>query len=70
MLYTRPRRKRGARCRSRKRRFRTELDAKIVLARLVWKDTAKRRESRVYRCLLCGGWHLTSQEKRTENVTL
>jgi hypothetical protein len=38
-----------------------ELDAKIILARLVWKDKG---QSRAYECKICWGhiWHVTSQD--------
>lgn len=29
-----------------------------------WRGEPKRRELRAYECRHCGGWHLTSQEKR------
>lgn len=51
--------------RCRKVRYRTQLDAKIVLARLTWKD---RDERRAYPCQRCRGWHLTSQEARRDHV--
>jgi hypothetical protein len=54
-----------------KRRFRTELDAKLALARVQQyadsepnKQKARyRQESRAYRCPICRGWHLTSQKR-------
>lgn len=39
--------------------FKTELDAKLTLARRVWKDTG---EVRIYAC--GNHYHLTSQKKR------
>ena len=48
-----------------KRRFRNELDAKMALAMASWADTG---EIRIYQCTFCSGWHLTSQEQRTEKV--
>jgi hypothetical protein len=41
--------------------IRDELSAKIILARLVWKDKG---QFRAYECNLCWGhvWHVTSQE--------
>jgi hypothetical protein len=44
------------------------LGAKIVLARLVWKDKG---QFRAYECDICYGhiWHVTSQEQRTEKKT-
>lgn len=50
-------------CRTGKMRYRDELDAKIALARVRWKD---RGEKRCYRCPLCRGWHLTSQERKAK----
>lgn len=48
--------------------IRDELSAKIILARLVWKDKG---QFRAYECNLCYGgvWHVTSQEQRTEKKT-
>lgn len=48
--------------------IRTELDAKIILARLVWRDQGA---FRAYECNICYGnvWHVTSQEQRTEKKT-
>lgn len=48
--------------------IRDELDAKIILARLVWKDKG---QSRAYECSVCYGhiWHVTSQEQETEKKT-
>lgn len=50
-----------------KRAFRTEIDAKIVLAKVQWQDKSHRRavEKRSYKCNLCNKWHLTSQPLRT-----
>lgn len=44
-----------------KRKFRTELDAKIVLMKRRARDKG---EKRVYYCAWCRTWHLTSQGKR------
>ncbi len=44
-----------------KRRFKTQLDARIALARMRASGKEKRREQRAYRCHICRGWHLTSQ---------
>ena len=51
-----------------KRRFRSEIDAKIVLSRVQWQDkpTREKVEQRVYRCNICRGYHLTSQPQRTQ----
>lgn len=48
-------------CPTHKVKFRTQLDAKIVLAKRIRQDKGELRE---YRCPRCGAWHLTSQEKR------
>ncbi len=60
-------------CRSGKPRFRTELDAKIAAAKV--EGYANRNPSgsdwgvqRAYHCNWCGGYHLTTQEQRTERV--
>ncbi|HEY1700812.1 MAG TPA: hypothetical protein VGG75_13965 [Trebonia sp.] len=46
-------------------RFNDELGARIALLRTgSRKQRRKRNETRVYRCELCRGWHLTSQPKR------
>lgn len=53
-----------------KRRYRTELDAKIALASTARKAATGRKqhdnrdECRTYRCPVCKGWHLTSQAVR------
>lgn len=46
-------------CRTGKRRYATELDAKIKLALI--PDSPNRRELRAYLCPFCCGWHLTHQ---------
>jgi len=43
------------RCCGRKRRFRTEIEA---------ENHGQRWGQRAYECPCCGGWHLTSKEKR------
>lgn len=49
----------------RKRRYRTELDARTALAFIRVSDKPKRREKRIYPCPQCEGfWHLSSQERR------
>jgi hypothetical protein len=72
---TTKRRKNGRRGRCGKVLFFSKLDADIVLARLVWKDTGQKR---VQHCNICYGdvWHITSQdedpgrsEKRTGSIT-
>lgn len=55
---------RRARCRSGKVTYFSIDDAELVLASIDRTDP-KRQESRVYRCPLCAGWHLTSQERRS-----
>lgn len=48
--------------------IRDELSAKILLARLVWRDKG---QFRTYECNICYGqvWHVTSQEQKTEKKT-
>lgn len=41
-------------------RYRTELDALIVLSERAAKDKG---EVRAYRCPACKGWHLTSMKR-------
>lgn len=50
------------RCRSNKRYYRTELDARIVLSNRRVRDKGA---SRTYSCPMCGGYHITSQTQRT-----
>ena len=52
----------------RKKRFRDEIQAKLVLARIQRIDNPKREtdERRVYFHKDCHAWHLTSQPQRTE----
>lgn len=42
-------------------RYSDKLTAEMKLAFLLKKDHGERR---VYHCILCLGWHLTSQKKR------
>jgi hypothetical protein len=46
----------------RKRRYRDEVAAKLVLATIQRKGNSARdkTEARAYRCPSCKGWHLTS----------
>lgn len=55
---------RVARCVSGKVKYFTFADADLALAGIDNRDR-DRRESRVYACPLCAGWHLTSQPLRT-----
>lgn len=50
-------------CKTGKRRFRDEIAAKLMLA------TLDKGHKRSYWCSFCRGWHLTSQEQRTEKVS-
>lgn len=52
-------------CRTTKKRFRDELSARIALSRMVWRDSG---EKRIYECPFCKGFHMTSQEQRTEKA--
>lgn len=52
-------------CKTHKVPFRSELDAKMALARRVWKDKG---ETRYYHCEFCRRWHLTSQEQRSDKA--
>ena len=62
MRGTRPAKVMPTKCRrTGKVRFRTLLDAKIVLAKRSARDKG---EVRAYRCQFCHGFHLTSQRKR------
>lgn len=47
-----------------KRRYRDQVDAKIALANIQWRDNARRQktETRLYRCPHCKGYHLTSKK--------
>ena len=45
-------------------KYRNELDAKIALARLVWKDKGQQR---AYFCPDCKTWHLTHKRKGGRN---
>lgn len=66
---TAPQRRFGAKtagsCRTGKMRFPTEIEAMIALADTN-RGNAKsgRAESRYYRCPMCQGWHMTSQDYR------
>ncbi|TFI30103.1 hypothetical protein E4P36_04965 [Streptomyces sp. 4R-3d] len=54
-----------AACPSGKRRYRDRVGAQLALAVIRRRGTARRRETRAYRCPACRGWHLTSQQQRT-----
>lgn len=45
-----------------KTRFRDEIAAKIAMSKIQVKSTEIKVPTRAYRCHLCSGWHLTSQE--------
>lgn len=48
-----------------KRRYRSQIEAKIRLADIQLKDQRRNRskaEKRAYFCQACRGWHLTSKE--------
>ncbi len=47
-----------------KTRFRDEIAAKIAMSKIEVKSTELKIPTRAYRCPLCSGWHLTSQELR------
>lgn len=47
-------------CRTGKRRLRDEVGAKLALAEALARDSG---EIRFYECMMCGGYHLTSQDK-------
>ncbi|AOZ63843.1 hypothetical protein SEA_WEASELS2_265 [Rhodococcus phage Weasels2] len=51
-----------------KKRYRDELNAKIALMNTSLRDKEKRKECRYYKCPKCRGFHLTSQQKRNNNV--
>ena len=44
-------------------RYRSDIDAKIVLSEIQHKDSSRRPkiETKVYNCPHCKGWHLTSK---------
>jgi hypothetical protein len=59
--------RRAGTCETGKFRYRSELDAKIMMSNLAFKETqgdARREEKRAYKCPKCYGWHLTSQSQR------
>lgn len=49
-------------CLSGKRRYRDRIGAQLALAVIRRRGNNRRRETRAYRCPICGGWHLTSQK--------
>lgn len=53
-----------------KRRFKTDVDAKIAMAKIQWKDKPSRlkMEQRVYLCPSCKGYHLTSKATWVEDA--
>ena len=51
-----------------KRRYRSEIDAKIALTRIARTGDDSRRDKtprRAYRCGTCKGWHLTSMGRNS-----
>lgn len=54
-----------SRCKTRKRRYRDEIAAKLALATIQREDKAHRpdQEVRAYYCRECHGWHLTHREE-------
>jgi hypothetical protein len=51
-------------CRTGKRRYPDELEARLALARIAQLDVEHRAEQRAYFCEFCCGWHLTHQPPR------
>lgn len=51
-----------------KRRFRDKLSAKMALVDIGRKDRIQARERRAYKCPLCFGWHLTSQQRSAKDA--
>ena len=49
-------------------RYPTEQDARLALAVLKGKASAKHTEKRAYECPICNGWHLTSAETVNDTV--
>jgi len=47
-----------------KRKYRSDIDAKIALAKLQCEDKEGHNEVRAYRCPDCGRWHLTKKKIR------
>ncbi|VFA96622.1 hypothetical protein [Nocardia cyriacigeorgica] len=56
---------RVARCASGKLTYFSFDDADLALTGID-RDNPRRREQRVYLCPICRGWHLTSQELRSQ----
>lgn len=54
-----------SKCPTGKRRFHDEAEAKRVLGRIQTGEKRATTPTRVYRCPRCGGWHLTSQERKS-----
>lgn len=54
----------GRSCPSNKMRYRDRIGALVALGSTGLARSSKREESRVYRCPMCFGWHLTSQPWR------
>lgn len=50
----------------RKRRYRTEEDARLWLVEITRNPMTKKIPTRAYLCSFCNGWHLTSQDRDAE----
>lgn len=61
---------RGGRChKTGKDRYRDRVEAELALADVVWNIRRSLVEpKRSYHCNFCNGYHLTSQDKRTEEI--
>jgi hypothetical protein len=49
-------------------RHRDEIAAKIALGTVRARPLRDKCEQRVYRCKFCHDWHLTSQDRRTDQA--
>jgi hypothetical protein len=47
-----------------KLRYKSMTAAERTLAKIILHGAARYRPRRAYQCEACGGWHLTSEEKR------
>jgi hypothetical protein len=48
-----------------KNRYATKREAELVAREQEMRDLRQELRIEVYRCVYCGGWHLTSREKQT-----